>query len=734
MRTGCLKFFVFCFLLVLGVVVSSATATIALMNHFAEGLPDVTKLRAYEPSETTRIFAANGKQIATLYKENRSWTPLEDMSPYLLKAIVATEDSRFYTHHGVDLVGVGRAALYDVLHRGTHEGASTITMQLARNLFLSPEQDFERKIKEMLLALQIEKKFTKDEILELYLNQIYFGSGAYGVQQAAHTFYGKNAKDLTIAESALIAGLPQAPSDYNPLVDERAAHNRQILVLGRMQSSNYLTYPQYRKAIEDSRHPHYVKKKKAGFQEMEVPYFTTYLIHKLYEHFPEDLLYRGGLQIHTTVDLKLQHRAEQTVRSMIRTYGRGLHADSAALVCIENKTGFIRAMVGGLGWSKTSQFNRAWQSRRRPGSSFKMFVYSAAMEAGYTPDTMVDDSPVTVKVSPTESWSPKNDDHTFEGWISLRVALQQSRNVIAVKLLQMVGVQKIIALAYRMGMTDKLDPNPSLALGATGVNPLEMASAYTVLPNLGARNEIECVKSITDSANHTVEDHTFPRQEEVLSEITATMMTEMLQGVVARGTGTAARIPGVQVAGKTGTTDDYGDAWFVGYTPQYTTAVWVGNDNNAPMVNSFGGDLPARIWKTFMAAAQVDQPRIPFGMLNKGQIGVLMCSESGKRATNGCLKTIRKFYAPGSVPTVFCPLHARGHSTIPGGKHPAVSRPEDIPAPDDPLAEPPEEPSSTPTEPKAEHVPRAPDALPAPTTEGRFEAPKAASTSTPNDI
>ncbi len=726
MRTGCLKLLVFLFLVTLGLVVSSFTAGVALLNHFAEGLPDVTRLRAYEPSETTRIFAADGKQIASLYKENRTWTPLDHISPYLKKAIVAVEDSRFYKHHGVDMVGVGRAAYYDLVHRGTHEGASTITMQLARNLFLSPEQDFERKIKEMLLALQIEKKFTKDEILELYLNQIYFGSGAYGVQQACRTYYGKAAKDLTVAEAALIAGLPQAPSEFSPLVSERAAHNRQILVLGRMQASNYLTYPEYRQAIEDSRHPHFVKQKKTEFQVMEVPYFTTFLIHQLYDRYQEDLLYRGGLQIHTTVDLRLQSRAEEVVHRLVKTYGPGLHADSAALVCIENKTGYIRAMVGGLGWSKTSQFNRAWQSRRRPGSSFKMFVYSAAMQAGFTPDTIVDDSPITVQVSPTESWSPKNSDGRFAGYIPIHTALEQSRNVIAVKLLQMVGVDKIIDLAYRMGVKDKLDPVPSLALGAAGVNPLEMASAYTVLPNLGVKNDIVTVKEITDSAGHKVEDHTFARQQEVLTEITCTMMTEMLKAVVEHGTGRAAMIPGVQVAGKTGTTDDYGDAWFVGFTPQYTTAVWVGNDNNSRMINSFGGDLPARIWNQFMTFAQQDQPRIPFGILEKGRVGVLMCTESEKRATNGCLTTIRKFYAPGSVPQTFCTLHGRGKTTVPGGKVPGSSVHEDIPDPDDPLSEPAADPvEAAPSTPKSDPIPTEPEAIPEPPTKLKGKPRKA---------
>lgn len=727
LASGCFRVFQVLALLVLGLVIAGVTSVSALLNHYAEGLPDVSKLRYFEPSETTRIYSADGKLIATLFKENRTWTPFDKMSPYVAKAILAVEDSRFYQHHGVDPIGVLRAAVYDLRYKGSRQGASTITMQLARNIFLNADQNLERKIKEILLASQIEKKFTKDEILELYLNQIYFGGGAYGIQSAARTYYNKNAKDLSVAEAALICGLPQAPSDYSPLVSEQRAKHRQILVLGRMYDQKFLNYKEYRKALLDARHPTFMTKKQQEFQVLEVPYFTSWLIKQLHERYDEDLLYRGGLRIHTTVDLRLQKLAEQTVKGMITQEGPALRADSAALVCIENKTGYVRAMCGGLGWSKSSQFNRAWQARRHPGSSFKPIVYSAAIEAGYSPETVVNDSPFTITVSATETWSPKNSDHTFAGPINLREALVQSRNVVAVKLLMLVGVDRIIDLAYRMGITEKLYANPSLALGAVEISPLEMATVYTVFPNLGLRTEVTGIKAIYDSDGNPIEDNTYPKQEEVLSEITAFAMTEMMVNVVERGTGTMARLSGYRVAGKTGTTDDYRDAWFCGFTPQLTTAVWVGNDNNSQMVNSFGGNLPARIWSHFMEAAMAGQPALPFGNLDKSRIGVLMCRDSKRRACMGCYRTYREFCAPGTVPGGFCQVHQRSGDALLPSTH-KTNRPVEGPPPDsipggeeppaDPLADP-LPPDTIPSDPGGstggDVIPPPPgDAIPAP--------------------
>ncbi|MCA9793559.1 MAG: PBP1A family penicillin-binding protein, partial [Candidatus Eremiobacteraeota bacterium] len=695
-----------------------ATALVAVLNHFSKGLPDVSRLRQYEPSETTRIYAANGDLLASLYKENRTWTPYEDISPYVIKAIVAVEDSRFYTHRGVDPVGVARAAFYDIRHQGAHQGASTITMQLARNLFLTPTQNMERKIREMLLALQIEKKFTKDEIIELYLNQIYFGSGAYGIQAASKTYFNKPCKDLTPAEAALLAGLPQAPSEYSPFVDERAAKLRQILVLGRMVDVGFLEWKEYREALTETRNFEFKRHKKKEFQVLKLPYFTSFVLKQLYERYDEDLLYRGGLKIYTTVEPDLQLKSEQIVHDMVAADSRAIHVDNAAMVCIENKTGFIRAMVGGTKWTEKNQFNRAWQARRQPGSSFKVFVYTTAIEAGYSPDTIIPDTEVTYRVSPTETWTPKNSDHGYLGPIPMWKALMLSRNVVAVKLLTMVGADRVIEYAYKMGIREKLHPHLSLALGAVEVSVLEMASAYSVLPNGGIRVQPTAIKKILDSNGIVIEDHTFPKQEEVLSETTAALMIEMMKRVVESGTGTKAQLPGREVAGKTGTTDDFRDAWFVGFTPEFTSAVWVGNDDNSKMWHSYGGDLPARIWSRCMAAALKGMPATRFGDVVEGKKGILMCNDSKRRANSRCPNTYKEYFAPGQIPD-FCRMHGQDTTTnqLPAPPPSNVGdddnlpteagSPEDaIPSGEDPLAIP------QPTDPNWPGPP--PDSLPSP--------------------
>jgi len=661
-RRTLVRFLLWGFVAFLAVLVAGGAAVLVVLKTYSEDLPDVSGLRTYEPSETTRIFSADGQLIATLFKENRTWTPLEDISPNMKKAILAIEDSRFYEHRGVDPVGVARAGM-DLLRSGgqIRQGASTITMQLARNLFLSPDQSFARKIREALLALQIEKTFAKDEILELYLNQVYFGAGAYGVQAAADVYFNVKARDLSVVQAAIIAGLPASPSNYSPLVDERAARIRAIEVLTRMVTLESIDQKQYREALAQlQKGLKYANKNREEFQVLKVPYFTTYVIKDLYSRYDEDLLYRGGLRIYTTVDLKLQQQAEAILRRDVANYANWYNATNAASVVIENKTGYIRAMVGGVGWSRKNQFNRAWQARRQPGSSFKVFVYTTAIEAGYSPDTVIPDSPVTYQMGAGETWSPKNSDGRFMGSIPMRTALQYSRNVVAVRLLTLVGAERVIEYAYRMGIRERLEPNLSLALGSASVSPLEMASAFSVFPNAGLRVQPTGVKIIYDSEGNVVEDHTFPSQEEVLSESTAFTMCEMLRNAVENGTGTGAILSGRPVAGKTGTTDDHRDGWFVGFTPQFTTAVWVGNDNFSRMWHVFGGDVAAPLFRQIMEVAHKGLPVAQFGQTRGGQVSVLMCSESKKRANAKCPTTYKEYFRPGMVPGAFCPLHGRG--------------------------------------------------------------------------
>ncbi|MEW6283650.1 MAG: PBP1A family penicillin-binding protein, partial [Candidatus Eremiobacterota bacterium] len=615
-----------------------------------------SRLRYYAPSETTRIFAADGTLIGTLYKENRTWVPLEEISDNMKEATLAIEDRRFRMHRGVDPVGVVRAAYLDFKGRD-RQGASTITMQLARNLFLTPKRSIDRKIREALLAVQIEKKFTKDEILELYLNQIYFGAGAHGVHAAANVYFGKKAKDLTVAESAMLAGLPQAPTQYSPLIDRKSAEERQLLVLNNMRKEGFINDAEFHAALDETRKMKFVNKDRKDFVILKVPYFTAYVIKQLSQRYDEDLLYRGGLRIYTTVDVKLQQKCEALLKQKVATEGPMFNIHTGAIVLLENKTGFIKAMVGGTGWSDKNQFNRAWQARRQPGSSFKMFVYTTAMEAGMTPDTVVPDSPVTYTLGPGDVYSPRNSDGGFLGAVPLRTALQYSRNVVAVRLLMMLGPERVIDYAYRMGVREKLEPVPSLALGACDISPLEMAQAYSVLANGGIRIEASPIKIIYDSEGNIVEDHRFPHYEEILAESTAYYMTEMLMNAVRAGTGYAANIEGKDCAGKTGTTNDHRDIWFCGYTVQYTCTVWAGNDDFTQMYGVFGGDFCAPLWKAVMLTAMKDKPWLKFSFRKGNQLPVLMCTVTNKRAGPHCPKVYRQLCRPGELPTMFCDTH-----------------------------------------------------------------------------
>lgn len=640
------------FLAVLGVTLTGVSCVRTILDHYRAELPDVSTLTYFEPSLTTRIFANDGTLIGTLYKEARTWTKLDDMSPYLEKAVLAIEDTRFYEHHGVDPIGVARAVFSKAAGGGDSQGASTITMQLARNLFLSPKQSMDRKLKEVLVAIEIEKSFTKKEILELYLNQIYFGSGAYGVHSASWIYFGKKPKDLTPAEAALIAGLPQAPSDYSPFEDLEAAKERQKIVLDRMLAVKFLTKAEYDKAIKDVEKAKFKRRTVAEFTVLKVPYFTSFVIKQLYKQFDEDLLFRGGLNIYTTVDLKLQEKGEKIVREKIAQDSAALNVHQAAFVTVENGSGYIRAMVGGTGWKDKDQFNRAWQAERQPGSSFKTFVYSTAIECGYLPTTPVLDAPIDVN-----GWQPKNSDGRFYGSMSMASALMQSRNVVAVRLILLTGPERVIQTARKLGIRAKLNPFPSLALGAADLSVLEMADAISTFPNGGVRVPASPFKMITDRDGNVVLDNRFPDKRDVLSESTASSMMEMMRGVVTGGTGTAAYMPDHEAAGKTGTTDSFRDAWFVGYTRDFTTAVWCGNDDYSQMWNSFGGDVPATIWRQVMTVALRNTKPSKLPITNPSKVGVLMCADSKQRVGPHCPNTYRELFPRYSVPNQFCQMH-----------------------------------------------------------------------------
>lgn len=642
-------------LIILAVIITSFSVTFVIFAECSKDLPNVEKLKFYAPSETTSIYSSDGQLLTTLYKENREWVPYEKIPNDMINAIVSIEDSRFYEHRGISFKDIIRAAYVDIKKKEIAQGASTITQQLARNIFLHPRTSIRRKVREALLAVQIEKKFTKREILELYLNQIYFGAGSYGIQAAARTYFGKDVENLSLAECAMIAGLPAAPSNYSPLINPKIARHRQLLVLKRMYDLGYIDYEEMKEAIDTKL---VYKKKKQTFKGgIKYPYFTTYALHELFQKYSDDLIYRGGLKVYTTLDPQKQQLAKEAIeRGLKRAEAQRLNCHQAALVAIEPSTGFIRAMVGGTGWTKENQFNRAWQARRQPGSAFKIFVYTTAIDSGFTPDSTVQDSPVSYPDGPGRSWSPKNCDGRFWGTIPIKKALQFSRNVAAVRVMHRLGPEKVIQYAYKMGIKDKLEPHLSLALGASVVTPLDMASAVSVLANLGVRVEPTAIKKIYDSEGNIIEDNTFPNREVVLPATTASTMTEMLQSVIRAGTGTRAQI-GRPAAGKTGTTDNFRDAWFVGYTPQLACAVWTGNDDFSKMNYAFGGNIPASIWGDFMKAAHKGLPVKKFKKVKTDLVSVLICDESGLLATTGCPKTHKEFFRRGKEPKKYCHLH-----------------------------------------------------------------------------
>ena len=660
-------------LFIIAIIIAGSSVAFVIFAECSKDLPNVEKLKFYSPSETTRIYSSDGKLLATLFRENREWVPYDKIPKNMIHAILAIEDSRFYEHRGISYKDIARAIYIDYKEKRLAQGASTITQQLARNIFLHPRATIRRKIREALLAIQIEKKFTKREILELYLNQIYFGSGAYGVQAAAKTYYGKDIGKLTLPECAIIAGMPAAPTVYSPLVNPKLAKDRQILVLKRMYDMKFITYQEMKEAIKEKL---VYTKKRSNVKIFKYPYFTDYALRELHQKYDDDYLYRGGLKVYTTLNIRMQKLAQKAINDgLAKAKAQGLNCQQAAIVSVEPKTGYIRAMVGGSGWTDKNQFNRAWQARRQPGSAFKIFVYTTAMDSGFTPDSRVNDSPVSYPDGPGRSYSPKNCDGKFWGPMTIRRALQFSRNVAAVKVMKRVGPEKVIQYAYKMGIKDKLTPNLSLALGAADVTPLDMASAISVLANEGIRVEPTSIKKIFDSEGNVIEDNSYPSQEVVLPATTAYAMTDMMKGVIAAGTGTNAQI-GRPAAGKTGTTDSFRDAWFVGFTPDLATAVWTGNDDHSRMNYAFGGNIPATIWGKFMKPALEGTPVKDFHEPQLNLTAVLICDETGLRATANCPKTHKEFFRKGKAPKKYCTLH--GEKIIKTDPDEKTEKPDEI--------------------------------------------------------
>lgn len=637
---------------------------LAVFFALTAGLPDVTKLNEYDPAQTTKIYAADGTLIATLFDENRTPVTIEHIAPLMREAIVSIEDRRFFEHAGVDWKGIARAALGNLSNGGVEQGASTLTMQLARRLFLSDERTYTRKLREAVLARRIDRELSKEKILELYLNEVYFGSGAYGIDAAAGVYFGTDPRDLSLWQSALLAGLVQAPSAYSPLVDREAALKRTEEVLQAMESRGVIPPGAREKAMKQALEYRFVNHGVDGGDGMlKYPYFTTYVISQISEAFPENYIRRGGLSVYTTLDPQIQETAETALRAELQGQGFALGAQTGAVVVLDNKTGDIKAMVGGVEWDTENQFNRAWQAKRQPGSSFKMFVYSAALEAGFNPESEFADTEAVFDNPATQGWKPANSDGRFMGAIPMRTGLQFSRNVVAAKVMAHVGPDRVVSLAHRMGIDQKLPEVISLALGAGEITPLEMARAYSVLPNGGIRRPNLAVTEVRDAQGKVVKrfDNERARTSRALSSSTARSMCEMLRRVVLAGTGTAANIDGTWVAGKTGTTDSFVDAWFVGFTPHHTISVWVGRDDNKPMGRVYGGTLPANVFRKVAEKALMGRSLsagLPGVNFEKEQ-RVELCWDSTYPALPGCPKTYTDSFYSGVLPTRECPLHRR---------------------------------------------------------------------------
>ncbi|MDR7481736.1 MAG: penicillin-binding protein 1A [Armatimonadota bacterium] len=606
---------------------------------------DVSRLYA-PPSQTTRIYAENGELIASLYRENRRIVPLTAVPLVLRQAVIAIEDERFYTHRGIDPRGIARALWRNLREGAVVEGGSTITQQLARNLFLSQERALSRKVAEMLLAIEIERRLTKDEILERYLNLVYFGQGAYGVEMAAQVYFGKPARDVTLGEAALLAGLIRAPSVYSPYRNPGLARARQELVLQRMVQLGYIT-PAQAAAAQAARIA-LAPASNAGLVGIRAPYFVSFILTRLLETYGEELVYKGGLQVYTTLDPRLQALADQAVRRGLEAaVRRRLNATQAALVALDPRTGAIRAMIGGADFAR-SQFNRAWQARRQPGSAFKVFVYTTAISRGIPPTRILEDLPTTYRLPGAPPWTPKNYDGKFSGPVTLRRALEQSINVPAARMIAELGPKDVVATARKMGIESPLQPVLSLALGSADVTPLEMSVAFAALANGGLRVHPLAILKVTDARGKVLEEYR-PRRELALEPDVAYVMTDLLKGVIERGTGRAAAL-GRPAAGKTGTTDDYRNAWFVGYTPYLAAAVWVGNDDNTPMRRVVGGGLPAEIWAAFMKPATQAHPPDDWTP-PEGVVITTVCAGSWDLATPACPHPRREVFTRASAPS-----------------------------------------------------------------------------------
>jgi len=692
------------FLIAITVTAIFALGVLLFILLMARDLPSLTQLENFDPSLITRIRSTDGVVVGELYTQRRVLVPLEKIPPYMEYALLATEDQQFYNHWGVNVTRTFKALAVDLIHLSWAQGASTVTQQLARNMYdnIGFEKTLLRKVKEAITAIQIERTYTKSEIMEMYLNQIYFGHGVYGIEAASREFYGKRAEDLTLDEAATLVGLLRLPAYYSPINHPDRAHSRRNVVLRLMHDQGFISQKVYDHYSQVPIHTNSSGSQNTGL----APYFTEYIRQQL-EQQSRALginLYQDGLTIHTTLDSRVQAVADSAYRQYMtrqqNTLNERLLSDidelasivdttrfsidtlhamirgqapmdstlrsklqvQGALVSIEPGTGRILAMIGGRDFSM-SKFNRAVQARRQPGSVFKPFLYTTAVDNGIPVTEQLLNQPVVLQVDGSDPWRPRNYDGTTGGPTTLREGLRRSLNLVSVRLVQeLVAPQAVVDYAHRMGITTNLRAVDAIALGTSEVIPIEVAAAYSIFPNQGLWVEPFAITRIEDRFGNVLQEYT-PMKKEVLSEETSYIMADLLQTVLKEGTGQYAPTWGFNRpgGGKTGTTQSFTDAWFVGFTPQIATAVWVGMDD--PAVSLGNGETGARaalpMWATFMAAAH-DTLNLPIADFQRpeGVVELRICSESKKLPTQYC-PTETEIFNKKYVPTETCDIHGQ---------------------------------------------------------------------------
>ncbi len=669
---------------------------LSMYMYFRADLPSLAQLHNIEPSLITRVYDKDGNLLKEFYNQRRMLVPYNKIPPYLIDCLLAVEDRRFYDHWGVDIRRIAGAFAHNIKSFDLKaQGASTLTQQLARNLFLTARQTYTRKIREALTSIRIEQTYSKDQILEMYLNQHYLGKGAYGIQAAAQLYYSKNAWELTLPESATLIGLLKSPNPYNPIDHPARAERRRNVVYNALAEFGSISQ---QTADSLKKIPLVIDplQEKVG----EAPYFTEMVRQYLRDKYGETALYNSGLHVTTTIDLNYQHFAENAVKMKLEQLQAEMDSIltpenekydnytieipdtiegsdttikvtkqlQSALISVDNATGAILAFVGGKDYTK-NKFNHAVQAKRQPGSSIKPIVYTTAIDNGFSPSDKLIDSPIVLQ-SGGEEWRPKNFDETFDGEMTLREGLRRSRNLISIKLIMnpLVTPQQVISYAKRMGIHSSLKPYPTLAIGGAGdVTLWEMVTAYSVFPNGGIKKEPWFIKEIRDRNGNVLEKREKADQEEVLSQQTAYIMVNMMESVVNNGTGFGARRMGFKhpAGGKTGTTNDFTNNWFDGYTVHMTTCVWVGfSDYTQIGVNrgEVGATTALPIWTEYMKAAHQELPMKEFSV-PPGIHTATICLDSGKLATPKCSRVITDIFTDVTLPKTECTLKHLGDSS-----------------------------------------------------------------------